>query len=209
MQHVRTNSVLALGLFNNDISVVWSSGYNKHACALADYAYVDSQQPELPYHICVIKDFKMVSLKQYSLLSCQFKWLLLYNLSVCSKGVLYISFCEKGGYFAVIILLVHLCELVKLYHVPCNHLQTLKQELVCCLFSNDIHIPPTPICHQIHDSNLIESHKIWIRKVILNFMQARKESVIAEVKWFYRVTELPEAVYLLLMEDRKNGTLPL
>ena len=29
--------------------------------------------------------------------------------------------------------------------------------------------------------------------------------MIAEIKWFYRVTELPEAVYLLLMEDRKNG----
>ena len=36
-------------------------------------------------------------------------------------------------------------------------------------------------------------------------MQARKETVIAEVKWFYRVSELPEAVYLLLMEDRKEG----
>ena len=29
--------------------------------------------------------------------------------------------------------------------------------------------------------------------------------MIAEIKWFYRVSELPEAVYLLLMEDRKNG----
>lgn len=28
---------------------------------IIDYAYVDSQQPELPYHICVIRDFKMVS----------------------------------------------------------------------------------------------------------------------------------------------------
>jgi hypothetical protein len=28
---------------------------------------------------------------------------------------------------------------------------------------------------------------------------------MAEVKWFYRVSELPEAVYLLLMEDRKKG----
>ena len=34
--------------------------------------------------------------------------------------------------------------------------------------------------------------------------QARKDSVTAEVKWFYRVSELPEAVYRLLMEDRKN-----
>ena len=30
--------------------------------------------------------------------------------------------------------------------------------------------------------------------------------MIAEVKWFYRVTELPESVYHLLMKDRKNGT---
>lgn len=30
-------------------------------CGCIDYAYVDSQQPELPYHICVIRDFKMVS----------------------------------------------------------------------------------------------------------------------------------------------------
>lgn len=37
------------------------------------------------------------------------------------------------------------------------------------------------------------------------FIQARRDTVIAEIKWFYRVTELPEAVYLLLMEDRKNG----
>ena len=35
--------------------------------------------------------------------------------------------------------------------------------------------------------------------------QAKKDSVVAEVKWFYRVSELPEAVYLLLSEDRKNG----
>ena len=26
-----------------------------------DYAFVDSQQPDLPYHICVIRDFKLVS----------------------------------------------------------------------------------------------------------------------------------------------------
>lgn len=41
--------------------------------------------------------------------------------------------------------------------------------------------------------------------IIRSFKMARKESVIAEVKWFYRVTELPEAVYSLLMEDRKKG----
>lgn len=29
---------------------------------LIDYAFVDSQQPELPFHICVIRDFKVVSL---------------------------------------------------------------------------------------------------------------------------------------------------
>ena len=28
---------------------------------------------------------------------------------------------------------------------------------------------------------------------------------MAEVKWFYRVSELPEALYLMLMEDRKEG----
>ena len=28
--------------------------------------------------------------------------------------------------------------------------------------------------------------------------------MIAEVKWFYRVSELPDAVYRLLMDDRKN-----
>jgi hypothetical protein len=28
---------------------------------------------------------------------------------------------------------------------------------------------------------------------------------MAEVKWFYRVSELPEAVYDLLMDDRKEG----
>ena len=28
---------------------------------------------------------------------------------------------------------------------------------------------------------------------------------MAEVKWFYRVSELPEAVYYQLMEDRKQG----
>ena len=30
---------------------------------------------------------------------------------------------------------------------------------------------------------------------------------MAEVKWFYRVSELPEAVYYQLMEDRKQGKL--
>ena len=42
--------------------------------------------------------------------------------------------------------------------------------------------------------------------LLLNFPQARKESIVAEVKWFYRVSELPEAVYCLLMDDRKKGT---
>lgn len=37
--------------------------------------------------------------------------------------------------------------------------------------------------------------------------QARKESMMAEVKWFYRVSELPEALYLMLMEDRAQGAL--
>ena len=35
--------------------------------------------------------------------------------------------------------------------------------------------------------------------------QARKDSVIAELKWFYRVSELPEATYSLLMDDRKKS----
>ena len=35
--------------------------------------------------------------------------------------------------------------------------------------------------------------------------QDRKDSVIAEVKWFYRVSELPESVYHLLMLDREKG----
>ena len=29
--------------------------------------------------------------------------------------------------------------------------------------------------------------------------------MIAEVKWFYRVSELPESVYHLLMKDRMKG----
>ena len=29
--------------------------------SLSDFAYVDSQQPDLPHHICIIRDFKLVS----------------------------------------------------------------------------------------------------------------------------------------------------
>ena len=36
-------------------------------------------------------------------------------------------------------------------------------------------------------------------------LQTRKDAVVAEVKWFYRVSELPESVYCLLMDDRKEG----
>ena len=36
-----------------------------------DYAFVDSQQPDLPYHICVIRDFKLVSIcGMFSRLPC-------------------------------------------------------------------------------------------------------------------------------------------
>lgn len=48
----------------------------------------------------------------------------------------------------------------------------------------------------MHLGTLVHTHTLSL--------QARKDSVIAEVKWFYRVSELPEAVYRLLMEDRKN-----
>ena len=36
--------------------------YMYYCCSLfnADFAYVDSQQPDLPHHICVIRDFKLV-----------------------------------------------------------------------------------------------------------------------------------------------------
>ena len=33
---------------------------------LSDFAYVDSQQPDLPHHICVIRDFKLVSFPSIS-----------------------------------------------------------------------------------------------------------------------------------------------
>ncbi|XP_019848994.1 PREDICTED: arginine-glutamic acid dipeptide repeats protein-like [Amphimedon queenslandica] len=39
--------------------------------------------------------------------------------------------------------------------------------------------------------------------LINSFKGTRKDTVTAEVKWFYRVCELPEAVYYQLMEDRK------
>jgi arginine-glutamic acid dipeptide repeat-containing protein len=41
--------------------------------------------------------------------------------------------------------------------------------------------------------------------IIRDFKLDRKDSVVAEVKWFYRVSELPESVYHLLMQDRQNG----
>lgn len=40
---------------------------------------------------------------------------------------------------------------------------------------------------------------------MFSISQTRKDSVIAEVKWYYRVSELPESVYSLLMDDRKEG----
>lgn len=48
-------------------------------------------------------------------------------------------------------------------------------------------------------------HSITDPHTMINSSQARKDSVIAELKWFYRVSELPEATYSLLMEDRMKG----
>lgn len=52
-------------------------------------------------------------------------------------------------------------------------------------------------------------HHPYINTHSLSLTQARKDSIIAEVKWFYRVSELPEAVYRLLMEDRKKCKHPI
>jgi arginine-glutamic acid dipeptide repeat-containing protein len=41
--------------------------------------------------------------------------------------------------------------------------------------------------------------------IIRDFKLDRKDTVVAEVKWFYRVSELPESVYDLLMQDRQKG----
>ena len=37
--------------------------------------------------------------------------------------------------------------------------------------------------------------------------QPRRDVLIAEVVWFFRVQEVPESLYLLLQEDRKSGWL--
>ena len=37
--------------------------------------------------------------------------------------------------------------------------------------------------------------------------QPRRDVLIAEVVWFFRVQEVPESLYLLLQEDRKAGQL--
>jgi len=55
------------------------------------------------------------------------------------------------------------------------------------------------------DVVLVHTEAVQQHFVMIIFVQARKDAVIADVKWFYRVTELPEAVYLLLMQDRRNG----
>lgn len=39
------------------------------------------------------------------------------------------------------------------------------------------------------------------------FPQPRRDVLIAEVVWFFRVQEVPESLYLLLQEDRKSGWL--
>ena len=35
--------------------------------------------------------------------------------------------------------------------------------------------------------------------------QTRRDSMIAEIVWFFRVQEIPESTYLLLLEDRKSS----
>ena len=45
----------------------------------------------------------------------------------------------------------------------------------------------------------------WFIGLFRVSLQDRKDTIIAEVKWFYRVSELPESVYDLLMQDRDKG----
>ena len=41
----------------------------------------------------------------------------------------------------------------------------------------------------------------------LSLLKPRRDVLIAEVVWFFRVQEVPESLYLLLQEDRKTGEL--
>jgi arginine-glutamic acid dipeptide repeat-containing protein len=41
--------------------------------------------------------------------------------------------------------------------------------------------------------------------LIKDFKQTRRDSMIAEIVWFFRVQEIPESTYLLLLEDRKSS----
>lgn len=41
----------------------------------------------------------------------------------------------------------------------------------------------------------------------LFLLKPRRDVLIAEVVWFFRVQEVPESLYLLLQEDRKAGEL--
>ena len=68
--------------------------------------------------------------------------------------------------------------------------------MLCCQHNAD-HCPISSLLPPFNDSLKCGELYSW--------MQARRDTVIADIKWFYRVTELPEAVYLLLMEDRKKG----
>ena len=49
-----------------------------------DYAYVDSQQPELPYHICVIRDFKLVRDTQIAISFCTSLLITTSSVNLCS-----------------------------------------------------------------------------------------------------------------------------
>ena len=42
---------------------------------------------------------------------------------------------------------------------------------------------------------------------LLSLPKPRRDVLIAEVVWFFRVQEVPESLYLLLQEDRKAGEL--
>ena len=36
-------------------------------------------------------------------------------------------------------------------------------------------------------------------------LKGRRDAVIAEVVWFFRVSEIPESLYAHLLEDRRKG----
>ena len=49
---------------------------------------------------------------------------------------------------------------------------------------------------------MAQSESLDIFKCLL---QTRRDSMIAEIVWFFRVQEIPESTYLLLLEDRKTS----